>query len=528
MATAFCIYSETDNSLNFYKRDSVPAVGDTFENKVVTKIWTDFESVAYTDSKHPEWQKDGTNKLVKSVAFVDTITPKSIDGWFRDGHYIESFDLTKLDTSNCTNMGYVFRDCYAITELDVSSFNTSKVTNMKSMFYNLNNLEYLDVSNFDTAKVKYMNFMFYACLQCDVVGLENFNTSACTNMQSMFYKCANITNMDFSSWNTSNVTNMSYMFSYSCGNLNVNGWDTSKVTSMNSMFGGSFYTYLDLSSFDLSALTTCNSMFYNNTVLRTIVVSHNWNERIPESAVTDWMFENCYSLMGDIAYMDMVKEIGRPYEEIYEFTLGTYATTQGGYLTLKYEAPECDEGEEGDIVTDTNTYMIHGSTLSNIANSMRKITGTPTKIALKNFGRILDKQVNSVESAKIIFKDKRFINDDVTSVGYVHYINTNFVSRYRDVTRFVVIPDIIKGSIIKLSDLASLADGMGALVCSGDIQQLGDSAFLINGEGTIELVLISSLAAQPMMMSMRRTTNAGTKPAERLIINEDNDCEVTS
>ena len=30
MATAFCIYSETDNSLNFYKRDTIPSVGDTF------------------------------------------------------------------------------------------------------------------------------------------------------------------------------------------------------------------------------------------------------------------------------------------------------------------------------------------------------------------------------------------------------------------------------------------------------------------------------------------------------------------
>ena len=501
MATAFCIYSETDNSLNFYKRDSVPTVGDTFNSRTVTKIWTDFESVAYTDSKHPDWQKDGTNKLVTSVTFVDTITPVSLDGWFRDGHNITSFDLAKLDTSNCTNMGYMFRDCYAITELDVSNFNTAKVTNMKSMFYNLNNLEVLDVSNFNTAKVKYMNFMFYACLQCDIIGLSNFNTSACLNMQSMFYKCAGINDLDLSSWNTSKVTNMSYMFTSSCGNINVVGWDTSKVTTMTSMFGSSFFTYLDLSTFDLSSITNCNSMFFNNTVIRTIVVSHNWNERIPSSADTYWMFENCYSLMGDVAYLDIV-DITKPIEDIYLLMTANYATTQGGYLTMKMETPE------GDIVIDNNTYMILGSTLSTIANSMRKITGTPTKIALKNFSRILEKQVNSVETARIMVKDRRYINDDVEAVGNLYYINTNFVSTNKSITRFVVVPDIIKGSVIHFKDMLSLADGLGTMVCKGDITKLSDTTFLVNGEGTIELVLTSSIAEEPqvtMYRSMRPT-----------------------
>lgn len=499
MATAFCIYSETDFSLNFYKRDTVPAVGDTFNNRAVTKIYTDFETTNYTDSSHPAWQKDGTIKKVISVDFIDTITPVSLDGWFRDGHVIESFNLANLDTSNCTNMGYVFRDCYAITELDVSNFNTSKVTNMKSMFYNLNNLEELDVSNFDTGLVKYMNFMFYACLQCNIIGIENFDTKSCINMQSMLYKCTGTTDFNLSNWNTSKVTNMAYMFTNACGNINVDGWDTTKVTTMQSMFAGSFFTYLDLSSFDLSSITSANSMFFNNSIIRTIVVSHNWNERIPETADTYWMFENCYSLMGDVAYLDIV-DITKPIDDIWPLMTGAYATTNGGYLTMKYEEPEGDEEED----SDNNAYMVLGNTLSSIANSMRKITGTPTKIALKNFSRILDKQINSVESAKVMIKDKRFINDDVSYIGYIYYIDSNFVSNYKDITRFIVIPNIIKGSIICLEDMASLQDGLGTLICKGDIKKLSDTSFLINGDGTIELILTSSLEAEPMMMSMRR------------------------
>lgn len=516
MATAFAIYSTDDYSLNFYKRDSVPSVGDTFEGKVVSKIYTDFETTAYTDTSHPAWQKDGTIKSVVSVDFIDVITPKSLDGWFRDGHIIESFNLTNLDTSNCTNMGYVFRDCYAIKYLDVSNFNTSKVTNMKSMFYNLNNLEELDVSNFNTGLVKYMNFMFYACLQCNIIGVENFNTKSCTNMQSMFYKCAGTTDFDLSKWNTSSVTNMGYMFTNACGNLNVDGWNTSKVTTMQSMFAGSFFTYLDLSSFDLSSVTTANSMFYNNTVIRTIVVSHNWKERIPESADTYWMFENCYSLMGDVAYLDIV-DVNKPLEEIYLLMTGTYATTNGGYLTMKYEAPE---GGEDDGSVDDNSYMVLGSTLSDIANSMRKITGVPSKIALKNFSKILDKQISSVESAKIMIKDKRYINDDVSYIGYIYYINTNFVSFFKDITRFVVVPDIIKGSIIQLKDMASLADGLGTLICKGDIEKLTDTTFLVNGEGSIELILKEEEPAMFMMKSPMRQ-NKQVINQTRIVIDED-------
>jgi hypothetical protein len=39
----FAIYSSTDASLRFYKRDGKPAVGDTFNGLVVTEIYEGFE-----------------------------------------------------------------------------------------------------------------------------------------------------------------------------------------------------------------------------------------------------------------------------------------------------------------------------------------------------------------------------------------------------------------------------------------------------------------------------------------------------
>lgn len=484
MATSFCIYSETDNSLNFYKRDTVPSVGSTFENRVVTKIYTDFESTKYTGSSHPAWQKDGTIKNVITVDFVDVISPIALDGWFRDGKLITSMNLTNLDTSQCTTMTHTFRECNSLTYLDVSNFDTSKVTNMQCIFYNLNNLEELDVSNFDTQLVKDMSYMFYGCLQCNIIGLNSLKTNNVTTMQSMFYKCCSIKNFDLSSWNTSKCTQMSWMFSYGAGStINLVGWDTSKVQKMTSMFAGSYFTYLDLSTFSFESLTNGNSMFLGNEVLKTIVASHNWADTFSANADVWWMFENCYALMGDVAYLDLV-DINKPLEETYTFMAGAYATTNGGYLTMKYE--ESEDGSDNDV--DNTAYMVLGKTLTDIASSMRKITGTPTKIALKNFSKILDKQINSAESASVTFKDRRFENNDVTEVGNIHYINTNFKYSNKDITRFIVLPAIIKGSIVTFTDMVSLEDGNGEIICSGDAEKIDTASFVINGDATIEIV----------------------------------------
>ena len=45
--TAFAVYSEDDNSLMFYKRRGVPKVGDMFNDRRVTEVYTGFE-MAFT------------------------------------------------------------------------------------------------------------------------------------------------------------------------------------------------------------------------------------------------------------------------------------------------------------------------------------------------------------------------------------------------------------------------------------------------------------------------------------------------
>lgn len=51
--TAFAVYSEDDHSLMFYKRRGVPKVGDMFNYRKVTALYTGFETDRYTPCERP-------------------------------------------------------------------------------------------------------------------------------------------------------------------------------------------------------------------------------------------------------------------------------------------------------------------------------------------------------------------------------------------------------------------------------------------------------------------------------------------
>ncbi|MDD6323105.1 MAG: BspA family leucine-rich repeat surface protein [Bacilli bacterium] len=208
----------------------------------------------------------------------------------------KTMNLTNLDTSRVTNMGYMFYGCSSLTNLNVSNFDTSKVTNMVSMFWDCKSLTSLDLSNFDTSNVTDMGWMFYNCSSLTSLDVSKFNTSKVTHMTWMFYNCWSLTSLDVSKFNTSKVTDMGWMFNNckSLTRLDVSNFDTSQVTSMSGMFNKcSSLINLDLSSFNTSNVKYMSSMFNGCNSLTSLDVS-NFNT----SNVTDmgWMFNNCSSL----------------------------------------------------------------------------------------------------------------------------------------------------------------------------------------------------------------------------------------
>lgn len=221
-AEAFAVYSADDNSLNFYKRSEVPNVGQVFEGRTVTAVYTGIETDVYsTGNQQPWW--DYSNDI-RTVKFLDVVKPVSTAYWFFGCQYIKSLNLANLDTSEVTNMECMF--CYMLDAipndsgsvvralaLDFSGFDTSNVTNMREMFMNNQAIQSLDLSSFDTSSVTDMSYMFDNMNHIQSLDLSSFDTSRVVNMECMFKGLGDkFKSLDLSSFDTSRVTNMKDMF----------------------------------------------------------------------------------------------------------------------------------------------------------------------------------------------------------------------------------------------------------------------------------------------------------------------------
>ena len=356
---AFAVYSADDDSLNFYKRSSVPSAGEQFNGKTATAVYTGIENKAYSP-----WWSSYTSKIKAATVVDDGLQPFNMRSWFYGCKSMTACNLDKLDTSNVTDMGFLFNGCSSLTSLDdLSGWNTGNVTNMKYMFNGCSSLTTTDLSGWNTSNVADMEFMFVGCKSLTSLGdlsgwdtgnvtnmdsmfsscsslttlgdLSNWDTSNVTDMQAAFAGCKSLTTLDLSNWNTSNVTDMSFMFS-GCSKLtstDLSGWNTSNVADMESMFrscsilvsvnGPSYWntsnvadmeymfydcpkltTIGDLSGWDTGNVTNMDSMFYRGSSLTTLGDLSNWNT----SKVTNMlsMFASCSSLttIGDLSNWD--------------------------------------------------------------------------------------------------------------------------------------------------------------------------------------------------------------------------------
>ena len=95
---------------------------------------------------------------------------------FENCSSLTSLDLSSLNTSSVTNMGFMFSGCISLTSLDLSHFNTGNVTNMYDMFAGCSSLTTLDINSFNTSNVMNMGAMFNNCNNlCKVILGQNFS-----------------------------------------------------------------------------------------------------------------------------------------------------------------------------------------------------------------------------------------------------------------------------------------------------------------------------------------------------------------
>ena len=121
----------------------MPEQGSQFEGKTVTDIYIDIEFITNGNWGIP-WYDIREN--IQSVKVVDEIAPLSCEEWFGGFNNATSIDVSKLNTSNVTNMDRMFVNCRALQTLDLSQFDTSNVTSMENMFSYCETLQSLDLS----------------------------------------------------------------------------------------------------------------------------------------------------------------------------------------------------------------------------------------------------------------------------------------------------------------------------------------------------------------------------------------------
>lgn len=231
----FAVYSKDDASLTFYKRRALPVEGSVFEGKTATAVYANIQDTKST----PPWK--GVASKIKRVAVVDGgIAPQTMYAWFFECNNLLSVNLSRLDTSKTTSLGYAFSRCKSLTALDLSALDTSSVRSFADVFQDCSSLRSVNLAGWDTSSGKDFRQMFYRCASLEEIDISSFKTPASTSFEQMFYGCSSLASLDLSSFDTAAAKNLSYLF-YNCASfasLDLSSFDTSNVETMVNLFTG--------------------------------------------------------------------------------------------------------------------------------------------------------------------------------------------------------------------------------------------------------------------------------------------------
>ena len=267
----FAVFSEDDASLTFYKRRTLPVEGSVFEGKTATAVYANIQNTKST----PPWK--GIASKIKRVAVVDGgIAPQTMYAWFFECNNLLSVNLSRLDTSKTTSLGYAFSRCKSLAELDLSALDTSSVRSFADVFQDCSSLRSVNLAGWDTSSGKDFRQMFYRCASLEEIDISSFKTSASTSFEQMFYGCSSLRSLDLSHFDTGSATTFASMF-YNCASLatlDVLMFDTTSATDLSQAFYGcKSLTELDLSRASTAKVQTFYGMFSGCSGLKRIDLS---------------------------------------------------------------------------------------------------------------------------------------------------------------------------------------------------------------------------------------------------------------
>lgn len=192
---AFAVYSNTDKSLNLYKRhiNEIPSVSDMYNEKVVTRIYFDFEDSNPICNETPDAAKykrgyfHDVEEYATNINIIDMgIKPINISGWFSCFSELTSVTgMHNLDLSRCVEMVYTFFHDQKLETIDLSNLTCPKVLSIGGIFEQCTGLRNADMKNLYIPKANDFWFVFYNT-KIPSIDLSTWTVGQPTSTKSMF------------------------------------------------------------------------------------------------------------------------------------------------------------------------------------------------------------------------------------------------------------------------------------------------------------------------------------------------------
>ena len=288
-----------------------------------------------------------------------------------------------------TSLEYVFYGLDNVTSIDLSKLDTSNVTNMLGVFENCVNVETINVSTWDTSNVTTMKELFQSCFKLKSIDVSGWNTSSVTNMDYLFNTCKALETLNVSTWNTSNVTKFTQLFSNmdSLKTLDIGSWNFGKANLSDNSIYGMFVYDVALESIRLPGSVSANNFipyklgFDRNSSLKQITFTSAYDLTtsafIPNKA-TDrfaqgWFNEDGEMVSGTGEYAVVKGEAGtlrRVKGDVSDLTI----TVDDQLYTGEEIKPTVTVKKGNDTLTEDTDYTVAYS--NNIATGKATVTVT--------------------------------------------------------------------------------------------------------------------------------------------------------
>lgn len=169
--------------------------------------------------------EDYRDKVKKVIAEEGT---EIINGYGLFSYFVNctEIDLSKADTSSCTDFTRMFLNCTSLEKLDISKADMSSCSNFGAMFYFCTSLKKLDLSGWTSFEPKNLDSMFSQCSSLEELDISSFSVEpSSVYLKYLFYGSTSLKKLTLGS-GFSKVTDECGLFKGEFGWSNTKAPDT--------------------------------------------------------------------------------------------------------------------------------------------------------------------------------------------------------------------------------------------------------------------------------------------------------------